>query len=357
MSLRREAATLLRDATAPIAGFLADPACEDLAVNEPGGFWVRDRAGWTHHTDAQLDFAWLEGLAVLAGALRDQNVGKRSPILSTDIPGIGAAAHPLRLEVVLPPAVPHGSITLCFRRPGDDVAPLEEMAQRYDVSLWNKWSERATRRRVAASALLDLFDAGDLSGFMQAVVDTRRNVLFCGPTGAGKTALGRTLTGAIRVSERIVTVEDALEMTLPHANVVRLLYASGHVGGADLSPARLLKAALRLRPDRIVPQELRDPDATFAYVSGAATGHPGSLSTIHGADAPQAGKRMFSLLKGSAEGAAIQDATLIDMLAAAVDLIVPVSVLDGGRRALGEVWFADDAARRGETFADLLRAH
>ena len=146
-------------------------------------------------------------------------------------------------------------------------------------------------------------------------------------------------------------------MVLPHANCVRLLYASGSVGGADLSPARLLKAALRLRPDRIVPQELRDPDASFAYVSGAATGHPGSLSTVHGADAPQAARRLFNLLKGSAEGAAIQDATLIDMLATTVDLIVPVSVLDSGRRALGEVWFADDAARRSETFADLLRAH
>lgn len=356
MSIRREAATLLGDATAPWAQFLANPTCEDLAVNEPGGFWVRDRSGWTRHADPRLDHAWLEGVAVLAGALRDQNVGKRSPILSTDIPGLGDAPHPLRLEAVLPPAVPHDSITLCFRRPGDDVAPLEELPQRYDVSLWNKWAERARRRRVASSALLDLFDSGDVSAFMQAVVDTRRNVLFCGKTGAGKTALGRTLTGAIRRCDRIITIEDSLELSVPHANRVRLLYSSGNLGGADLSPARLLKASLRLRPDWIVPQELRDVDATFAYINEAATGHP-SLTTIHGDDPPQAARRLFNLAKGSTEGAAIQDATLIDMLGTVVDVIVPVAVIEGGRRALREAWFADDAARRAETFGDLLRMH
>lgn len=357
MSSRREAATLLGDATAPMARFLAHPTCEDLAVNEPGGFWVRDRSGWTYHADPRLDHAWLEGVAVLAGALRDQNVGKRSPILSTDIPGLGVAAHPLRLEAVLPPAVPHDGITLCFRRPGDNVAPLEEMPQRYDTSLWNKWTERAGRRRVASSALLDLFDSGDVSAFMQAVVDTRRNVLFCGPTGAGKTALGRTLTGAIRRCERIITIEDSLELTVPHANRVRLLYSSGNLGGADLSPARLLKASLRLRPDRIVPQELRDPDASFAYVNEGMTGHPGSLTTIHGDEPPQAARRLFNLAKGSVEGSAIQDGTLINMLATLVDVIVPVAVIEGGRRALREVWFVDDASRRGESFADLLRLH
>lgn len=357
MSVRREAAALLRDATAPLAPFLADPAVEDLAVNEPGGFWVRERDGWTHHADPRLDYAWLEGVAVLAGALRDQNVGKRSPILSTDIPGIGPSAFPLRLEAVLPPAVPHESIALCFRRPGDDVAPLEEMPQRYDTSLWNKWNDRATRRREASAALLDLFDAGDLTGFMQGVIDMRRTVLFCGPTGAGKSQLGRILTGAIRRCERIATIEDSLEMTVPQPNRVRLLYSSGAPGGADLSPARLLKASLRLRPDRIIPQELRDPDAAFAFVNEGMTGHPGSLTTIHGEDPPQAGRRLFNLAKGSAEGASISDPVLIGMLATVVDVIVPVAVVDGGRRALREIWFADDAARRGEGFGDLLSTH
>lgn len=357
MSVRREAAALLRDATAPLAPFLADPACEDLAVNEPGGFWVRGRAGWTHHTDPRLDFAWLEGVAVLAGALRDQNVGRRSPILSTDIPGIGASAFPLRLEAVLPPAVPHESIALCFRRPGDDVAPLEAMPERYDTRLWNKWAERTKRKREASAALLDLYDAGDVVAFMRAVVDTRRNVLFCGPTGAGKTALGRTLTGAVRRCERVVTIEDSLEMVVPQPNAVRLLYSSGGQGAADLSPGRLLKASLRLRPDRTIPQELRDPDAAWTYCNEGMTGHPGSLTTIHGEDPPQAGRRLFALVKGSAEGASIADPTLIDMLAAVVDVIVPVALVEDGRRALREIWFADDAARHGESFAALLSTH
>ena len=87
------------------------------------------------------------------------------------------------------------------------------------------------------------------------------------------------------------------------------------------------------------------------------TGHPGSLTTIHGEDPPQAGRRLFNLAKGSAEGASISDPVLIGMLATVVDVIVPVAVVDGGRRALREVWFTDDAARRGEGFGDLLSTH
>ena len=355
MSPRREAATLLADAQEPIAHALADPAIEDVAVNRPGGFWTRRASGWTYHAEPRLDFAWLEGLAVLAGRLREQNVGKRNPILSTDVPGTGP--HPLRLEVVLPPAVPHDAIALCYRRPGDDAAPIEEMPRHYDVSAWNKWSERTERKRAASSALLDLYDSGDVTAFMQAVVDTRRTVLFCGPTGAGKTWLARTLTGSIRRCERVITIEDALEMTVPQPNHVRLLFSSSGLTGAALSLARLLKAALRLRPDRIMLQELRDPEAAWIYLNEGMTGHGGTLTTIHGADAPQAARRVFNLTKGSAEGASIQDATITAMLATAVDVIVPVAVTEGGRRALREVWVADDARRRGEGFADLLAQH
>jgi type IV secretion system protein VirB11 len=84
------------------------------------------------------------------------------------------------------------------------------------------------------------------------------------------------------------------------------------------------------------------------------TGHPGSLTTIHGQDAPQAFKRLFALIKGSEKGAHYSDSILIDMLASAVDMIVPFRN-EGDTYEIREVWFAPDAARRGERAADLLR--
>ena len=85
------------------------------------------------------------------------------------------------------------------------------------------------------------------------------------------------------------------------------------------------------------------------------SGHPGSITSIHGKDAPQAFKKLFSLVKGSPQFRTWDDATLIELLATAVDVIIPFENR-GSSYAIGEVWLAADAERRGATAVDLLRA-
>jgi type IV secretion system protein VirB11 len=153
---------------------------------------------------------------------------------------------------------------------------------------------------------------------------------------------------------RVVTIEDALEMVVRQPNAVRLLFGAG--GEGNVTPSHCLHAALRMRPDLIPVQELREPASAWVYLNEVATGHPGSPTTIHGETAPQAMRRLFALLKGSTEGASISDAVLLDMMGAAIDVIIPIGA-DGSARHLAEIWFADDAARRGETVADLLGQH
>ena len=150
------------------------------------------------------------------------------------------------------------------------------------------------------------------------------------------------------------TIEDALELVVPHGNCVRLLYSKGGLTVGGVTADALLQATLRMRPDRVLLQELRD-DAAWVYLNEVMTGHPGSLTTIHGADAPQAMRRLFNLVKGTPQGAAYGDDTLAVMIGSAVDAIVPLHN-DAGTYSIREVWFADDAARRGEAAADLLRA-
>jgi type IV secretion system protein VirB11 len=201
--------------------------------------------------------------------------------------------------------------------------------------------------------LLDLFDAGDLEGFLRALAADRRTPLFCGPTGAGKSFLLKTYLRLLPIKARVIVIEDAKEAVIPQPNHVRLLYSAGGLsGGASI--ADLMTASLRMRPTFVVLQEMRDPEAAWTFVMEVISGHPGSPTTIHGRNAPEAAKRLFNLVKSSREGAAIRDETLIDMLAAAVDVVVPIGN-HGGLRCIGEVWFADDAKRRGETFTHLLR--
>jgi len=164
--------------------------------------------------------------------------------------------------------------------------------------------------------------------------------------------MSKTLISAIPLDERIITIEDTQELTIPQPNHVRLLYSKDGLSTARVDAEALLQASLRMRPDRVLLQELRD-DAAWTYVNEVVSGHPGSITTIHGADPGQAFKKLFALVKGTPKGCGISDQTLTTLLASAVDLIIPFET-SGATYRINHVWFAADAARRGETAADLL---
>lgn len=340
-----EAAPQLQHLLGPVLPWLKDPATEEVAINRPGEAFVRQNGVFCRH-DLPLGYDDLEDIAILAGALRKQDVGPRAPLCATELPG-GE-----RLQICLPPAVPNGTVSLTIRRPGSSVAALGEVGKRYRTARWNRWADRSETQERNAAEVLALYDAGDIEGFFQACVRNRMTMLLCGATGSGKTTMSKTLISAIPAHERIITIEDTLELVIPQPNHVRLLYAKSRIGLGGVTAEALLQASLRMRPDRILLGEMRD-DAAWTYLNEVVSGHPGSISTIHGANPVQAFKKLFSLVKGSEQGAAMEDRTLVDMLAAAIDVIVPFSTT-GEVFEIGEVWLAADARRRGETVANLL---
>ncbi len=113
-----EAARLLTYLMQPLAPWLEDPATEEICINRPGELFVRQR-GQFRVEAVPLDYADLEDIATLAGALRKQDVGPRSPLCATELPG-GE-----RLQICMPPAVPSGSLSITIRKPGHAVAPLD----------------------------------------------------------------------------------------------------------------------------------------------------------------------------------------------------------------------------------------
>jgi type IV secretion system protein VirB11 len=340
-----EAAPQLRYLMAPIMKWLEDPATEEVAINNPGAAFVRQKGVFERH-DLDLTFDDLEDIAILAGALRKQDVGPRSPLCATELP------DGERLQICLPPAVPSGSASLTIRRPGNSVAALSTVKSRYHTDRWNKWDARKNTEQQQSAEVLAFYDEGDIEGFLQACVRNRLTMLLCGATGSGKTTMGKTLISAIPSTERLITIEDTLELVIPHENHVRLLYSKSGKGLGGVTAEGLLQASLRMRPDRILLGEMRD-DAAWTYLNEVVSGHPGSISTIHGATPVQGFKKLFSLVKGSEQGAALEDKTLVDMLSAAIDVIVPFHTT-GEIYEIGEVWLAADARRRGETVANLL---
>ena len=343
-----EAAPQLRYLMEPVLPWLEDPTTEEIAINKPGEAFVRQRGVFSRQ-NLPLDYDDLEDIAILAGALRKQDVGPRSPLCATELPG-GE-----RLQICLPPSVPNGTISLTIRRPGTSVSGLADVGRRYKATRWNRWAERKETQECQSAEALTFFDAGDLEGFFRVCVRNRMTMLLCGATGSGKTTMGKTLISAIPPHERIITIEDTLELVIPHENHVRLLYSKSGIGLGGVTAEGLLQASLRMRPDRILLGEMRDA-AAWTYLNEVVSGHPGSISTIHGANPVQAFKKLFSLVKGSEQGAAMEDKTLVEMLSAAIDVIVPFSTT-GEIYEIGEVWLAADARRRGETVANLLAEH
>jgi type IV secretion system protein VirB11 len=345
--MMNEAALQLNYLMKPLAPWLEDPATEEVCINRPGEVFIRQRGVFRAESIA-LDLVDLEDIATLAGALRKQDVGPRNPLCATELPG-GE-----RLQICIPPAVPAGTVSLTIRKPGGSVAPIKSVAGRYVTARWNQWETRKEAERRDLSELLDLHDSGNLEAFLEKCVASRLTILNCGATGSGKTTMSKTLIGAIPATDRIITIEDTLELVIPQPNHVRLLYSKDNIGQSNVTAETLLQASLRMRPDRVLLQELRD-DAAWTYVNEVVSGHPGSITTIHGKDPEDAFKKLFALVKGSPQGGKWDDRTLVDFLASAVDVIIPFHN-DGTLYEIREVWLAADAARRGETAAHLLRA-
>jgi type IV secretion system protein VirB11 len=331
----------------PLATWLDDPATEEVCINKPGEAFIRQKGTFRREV-VDLDYFDLEDIATLAGALRKQDVGPRNPLCATELPG-GE-----RLQICLPPAVPAGTISLTIRRPGDFVAPLEAVMSRYGTTRWNQWDRRQDAAQRDYAELLSLYDEGALQPFLEQCVTSRLTILLCGATGSGKTTMSKSLLRAIPRHERLITIEDTLELVIPHRNHVRLLYSKGNMGQSNVTAEALLQASLRMKPDRILLQELRD-DAAWTYINEVVSGHPGSITTIHGRNAEQAFKRLFALVKGTPQGGQWDDQTLIGFLASAIDVIIPFHN-DGATYEIGEIWFGPDASRRGESAAHLLAA-
>lgn len=276
---------------------LADPAVTEVMVNGPGRAYV-ERAGVLAPVALELDAAAIVRLAERIVAPLGLRLDRASPMVDARL------ADGSRLHAVLPPLAVDGPC-LTIRRFGARVLTLADFGVPPDVE-----------------ALLHELVAGGA------------NVLVAGATAAGKTTLLNSLSRAIPDSERVVTIEETAELRLAQPHLVRLEARPANAEGAGAASVRdLVRAALRMRPDRIVVGEVRGGEA-LDMLQALNTGHDGSLSTIHANGTRDALRRLETLALFG--GAALPLAAIRDQIASSVDVVVFVS-RHGGRRAVVEV--------------------
>jgi pilus assembly protein CpaF len=280
-----------------LQGLLDDVEVNEVMVNAGRDVWI-ERAGRLERASTVVDATVTAHLIERVVAPLGRRADRSSPIVDARLPD-GARVH-----AVVPPVAVDGPC-LTIRRFAARPLPLAAFAPQSIVVLL-RWLVRA-----------------------------RSNVLVSGATASGKTTLLNALAAELPAAERVITIEDAAELRLPGDHVVRLEARPPSADGAgEVTPRDLVRAALRMRPDRLVVGEVRGPEA-LDMVMAMSTGHDGSLSTCHANSALDALRRIeVMVLQG---GGDVPLPALRELVHAAIDVVVHVARRPDGARAVAEV--------------------
>lgn len=174
-----------------------------------------------------------------------------------------------------------------------------------------------------------------LAEFLRACVVSRLNILISGGTGAGKTTLLNALSSFIPDDERIITIEDAAELRLQQAHVLRMETKPPNIEGKfQVSVRDLVRNSLRMRPDRIIVGEVRGGEA-LDMLQAMNTGHDGSLTTLHANTPRDAISRLETMVLMA--GVELPVKTIRQQVASAIDLIIQIARLKDGVRKITAV--------------------
>ena len=307
----------------PLEPLMTDPDVTDVLINGPAEVWVERRgrleATSVRFRNAQHLAALMEKIAALVG----RHLSLESPCVDARM------ADGSRANLVIAPV---GGPCLSIRK-----------HRRVRLALRSQQPEDS-EHPGSGGAPVDWVTAGGLSpamaAFLATAVRARLNVLVAGATGAGKTTLLASLLAAVPPTERVVIIEDTTELAVPdQGHTVRLQCVHGQraVDYQDrtVSVADLLANALRMRPDRLVVGEIRNPREAYVCLEALNTGHAGSGTTIHANGAADALGRLETLVRREYREVTVRE--LREPIARAFDLVIHVGRLADGRRAVLEV--------------------
>jgi len=288
---RRRDELLRRQLGPQLLAAIADPKITDIIVNEDGRAWFEAHGRGLYSSGFSISESQRESLIGTVAATLGSVADADHPIVEGELP-----IERIRFEGMMPPVVRRPCFAM--RKPAQVLYTLDDYV-----------SDRIMTDRQA-----DTF---------RDAIDRRDNILIGGGTGSGKTTLAGALinemVGRSDPSERYVIIEDTLEIQCRATNVVQLHTAEA----ADLG--RLVRATMRLRPDRIVIGEVRGGEA-LALLKAWLTGHPGGVTTIHANSARSALTRLSSLVQEA--GVPPQP----ELIAETIKLIAFITRTPAGRR-------------------------
>jgi pilus assembly protein CpaF len=290
-----------------VAGFgalqplLDDPAIEEIWLNAPHEIFVA-RNGESELTSISLTDQQVRDLVERMLKSSGRRLDMSSPFVDAALPD-GS-----RLHVVIP-----------------------DVTRRH-------WAVNIRKFVVKASRLEHLVELGTLTPqaarFLGAAVASGLNILVSGATQAGKTTMLNCLAAGIGTRERVITVEEIFELQFPLRDVVGLQCRQPNLEGeGEIPMRRLVKEALRMRPDRLVVGEVREAESLDMLIA-LNSGLPG-MCTVHANSAHDAVTKICTLPLLAGEN--ISSAFVVPTVASCIDLVVHCARQSGGRREVTEI--------------------
>jgi type IV secretion system protein VirB11 len=316
----------LRTYLAPLSPWLDAPEITDILVNAPGEVFFDGPAGMQRAAAPEITAIMLQRLAQQIAAFTNQGVSREHPLLAAILPD-GA-----RVQIVAPPAT-RGHIALAIRK--HVVSDLSLADYEANGAFAHVRRLRDTDRDPVDVELGQLLDRGELRAFFSKAVKAGKNIVISGGTGTGKTTFLNALLKEIPTGDRLIVIEDTPEVRLTSNNCVGLVAVKSELGEAQVGVDELLRASLRMRPDRLLVGEIRGPEA-FTFLRAVNTGHPGSLTTVH-ADSPDAALDQIAFMTLQA-GLTLGRAEIIDYARQVIDVVVQLTRASG-RRGIASVAF------------------
>lgn len=287
----------------PLEPLFEDPSISEIMVNGPQEIFI-ERNGRIQPIDIVFhDEAHLRHVIDRIVAPLGRRIDESSPLVDARL------VDGSRVNAIIPPLAIDGPV-LTIRRFSQDPFTLKRLVQ------------------------LGTIDQS-LSDYLAEQVHQRRSIIVSGGAGSGKTSTLNALGRCIPPEERLITIEDAVELNLGHAHLVSLESRPPNIeGSGEVTIRMLVRNALRMRPDRIIVGEVRGSEA-FDMLQAMNTGHRGSLTTLHANSPMDALVRLESMVLMA--GFDMPVSAIQRMIAGAIELILQQDRLPDGRRVVSAV--------------------
>jgi len=283
----------------PLEPLLNDDTVTDILVNGPFDIYV-ERGGKLEKTPTRFrDVQHVVNVAQRIATGVGRRIDEASPMVDARL------ADGSRVNIVLPPLVLNGG-TISIRKFPTQNITLETMVGQGNIS-------------------------AEMAQFLDIAARCRVNILISGGTGSGKTTLLNAISRHIDSDERIITIEDSVELRLQQPHVVQMETRPPNIEGVGHIPQReLVRNALRMRPDRIIVGEVRGNEA-FDMLQAMNTGHDGSMSTVHANTPRDALFRLENMVLMASANLPLR--ALRAQIASAINIVVQIERMrDGVRR-------------------------